>query len=136
MLIQLQIHSQTTLKETNKIKAIVNKKGDTLIIIPVKDVRIILTNLKVCELERKELAELYDLNLLKDSLITNQKNIIVTYKLIVKNFSPIEKKYKDIIFNKEEEILELNEELNRQILYKNISIFTGLIAVTLSIIFL
>lgn len=129
MLMVLPVASQTISK--GEIKTIVNPKGDTLVMMHLKDAKKILTDLLQCEVTDSLLnvyVERDSLNtekiILKDKLIEKLNLQNQNYVNIVSNLETVVKNKDEIIIYKDKTIKQQEKEIRKQKILKNIG-FVG-----------
>ena len=110
----LQMLSQSTLTEKNRVQVIVNEKGDTLIQMSLDDAKIILTSLIEKDITDSILAQY----IVKDSINTNiiliQSSKIYFLNEKINNLESIIENCKTILYNKDSEIAIMNEIMKKQ----------------------
>jgi gamma-glutamyl phosphate reductase len=129
MLMVLPVASQTISK--GEIKTIVNPKGDTLVMMHLKDAKKILTDLLECEVT-DSLLNLYverdSLNtekiILKDKLIEKLNLQNENYVKIVSKLETVVKNKDEIIIYKDKTIKQQEKEIRKQKILKNLG-FVG-----------
>ena len=129
MLMVLPVASQTISK--GEIKAIVNPKGDTLVVMHLNDAKKILTDLLKCEVTDSLLnvyVERDSLNtekiILKDKLIEKLNLQDENYVKIVSNLETVFKNKDEIIIYKDKTIKQQKKEIRKQKILKNLG-FVG-----------
>lgn len=129
MLMALPVASQTISK--GEIKTIVNQKGDTLVTMPLKDAKKILTDLLQCEVTDSLLVvyvERDSLNsekiILKDKLIEKLNLQNENYEKIVSNLETVVNNKDEIIVFKDKTIHQQEKEIKKQKLLKKLG-FVG-----------
>lgn len=129
MLMVLPVVSQTISK--GEIKAIVNPKGDTLVVMHLNDAKKILTDLLKCEVTDSLLnvyVERDSLNtekiILKDKLIEKLNLQDENYVKIVSNLETVVKNKDEIIIYKDKTIKQQKKEIRKQKILKNLG-FVG-----------
>jgi gamma-glutamyl phosphate reductase len=123
------VASQTISK--GEIKAIVNPKGDTLVVMHLNDAKKILTDLLKCEVTDSLLnvyVERDSLNtekiILKDNLIEKLNLQNENYVKIVSNLETVVKNKDEIIIYKDKTIKQQKKEIRKQKILKNLG-FVG-----------
>jgi gamma-glutamyl phosphate reductase len=123
------VASQTISK--GEIKAIVNPKGDTLVVMHLNDAKKILTDLLKCEVTDSLLnvyVERDSLNtekiILKDNLIEKLNLQNENYVKIVSNLETVVKNKDEIIIYKDNTIKQQKKEIRKQKILKNLG-FVG-----------
>lgn len=129
MLMVLPVASQTISK--GEIKATVNPKGDTLVVMHLNDAKKILTDLLKCEVTDSLLnvyVERDSLNtekiILKDNLIEKLNLQNENYVKIVSNLETVVKNKDEIIIYKDKTIKQQKKEIRKQKILKNLG-FVG-----------
>ena len=129
MLMVLPVASPTISK--GEIKAIVNPKGDTLVVMHLNDAKKILTDLLKCEVTDSLLnvyVERDSLNtekiILKDKLIEILNLQDENYVKIVSNLETVVKNKDEIIIYKDKTIKQQKKEIRKQKILKNLG-FVG-----------
>lgn len=129
MLMVLPVASQTISK--GEIKTIVNPKGDTLVMMHLKDAKKILTDLLECEVTDSLLnvyVERDSLNtekiILKDKLIEKLNLQNENYVKIVSKLETVVKNKDEIIIYKDKTIKQQEKEIRKQKILKNLG-FVG-----------
>jgi len=125
----LPVTSQTISK--GEIKTTVNPKGDTLVMMHLKDAKKILTDLLQCEVTDSLLnvyVERDSLNtekiILKDKLIEKLNLQNENYVKIVSNLETVVKNKDEIIIYKDKTIKQQEKEIRKQKILKNLG-FVG-----------
>jgi gamma-glutamyl phosphate reductase len=125
----LPVASQTISK--GEIKTIVNPKGDTLVMMHLKDAKKILTDLLECEVTDSLLnvyVERDSLNtekiILKDKLIEKLNLQNENYVKIVSKLETVVKNKDEIIIYKDKTIKQQEKEIRKQKILKNLG-FVG-----------
>ena len=133
--------SQTTSK--GEIKTIVNQKGDTLVMMHLKDVKKILTDLLQCEVTDSLLTvyvERDSLNtdkiILKDKLIQKLNLQNENYVKIVSNLETVVKNKDDIIIYKDKTIKQQEKEIRKQKILKNLGFVGSVVLPVITLIIL
>jgi gamma-glutamyl phosphate reductase len=123
------VASQTISK--GEIKATVNPKGDTLVVMHLNDAKKILTDLLKCEVTDSLLnvyVERDSLNtekiILKDNLIEKLNLQNENYVKIVSNLETVVKNKDEIIIYKDKTIKQQKKEIRKQKILKNLG-FVG-----------
>jgi len=134
MLIALPYTSQTKLVKENRVKAIVDEKGDTLITLHYEDATNILIDLLICEETEKELTTKDTLinllqlnNVFKDSIIYKQEE---RYK----NCENSNSNFISVINNQKLIIEQLQRQVRKEKRNKIIAIISGGLLTLLAII--
>jgi len=112
MLMVLPVASQTISK--GEIKSIVNKEGDTLIIMTLEDSKLILSDLLQCEITDSLLNVYIERDSLNSKKIILKDEIIEKLKLKDKNSEEQIKNLTTILGNKDKEISLNNETIENQ----------------------
>ena len=112
MLMVLPVASQTISK--GEIKSIVNKEGDTLIIMTLEDSKLILSDLLQCEITDSLLNVYIERDSLNSKKIILKDEIIEKLKLKDKNSEEQIKNLTTILGNKDKEISLKNETIEDQ----------------------
>lgn len=112
MLMVLPVASQTISK--GEIKSIVNKEGDTLIIMTLEDSKLILSDLLQCEITDSLLNVYIERDSLNSKKIILKDEIIEKLKLKDKNSEEQIKNLTTILGNKDREISLKNETIEDQ----------------------
>ena len=133
--------SQTTSK--GEIKTIVNQKGDTLVMMHLKDAKKILTDLLQCEVTDSLLTvyvERDSLNtdkiILKDKLIQKLNLQNVNYVKIVSNLETVVKNKDEIIIYKDKTIKQQEKEIRKQKILKNLGFVGSVVLPVITLIIL
>ena len=132
---------QTTLN--GNIESLINDKGDTLIVIPLEEAKMLLTDLLECEVS----DSLLNIYVVRDSLnkekIILKDNIIEKLKLQNQNSENIIKNLEDIVGNKDEEISlkdktikEQKKEIKKQINLKRLGFIGSIVLPIVTLIIL
>lgn len=93
---------QTTLN--GNIESLINDKGDTLIVMPLEEAKMLLTDLLECEVSDSLLNIYVERDSLNKEKIILKDNIIEKLKLQNQNSENIIKNLKELLKNKDEEI--------------------------------
>lgn len=112
MLMVLPVVSQTTLN--GNIESLVNDKGDTLIVMPLEEAKMLLTDLLECEVTDSLLNIYVERDSLNKEKIILKDNIIEKLKLKNQNSENIIKNLEDIVGNKDEEISLKDKTIKEQ----------------------
>jgi len=112
MLMVLPVVSQTTLN--GNIESLVNDKGDTLIVMPLEEAKMLLTDLLECEVTDSLLNIYVERDSLNKEKIILKDNIIEKLKLQNQNTENIIKNLEDIVGNKDEEISLKDKTIKEQ----------------------
>ena len=141
MLMVLPAVSQTTSK--GEIKTIVNQKGDTLVMMHLKDAKKILTDLLQCEVTDSLLTvyvERDSLNtdkiILKDKLIQKLNLQNENYVKIVSNLETVVKNKDEIIIYKDKTIKQQEKEIRKQKILKNLGFVGSVVLPVITLIIL
>lgn len=133
--------SQTTSK--GEIKTIVNQKGDTLVMMHLKDAKKILTDLLQCEVTDSLLTvyvERDSLNtdkiILKDKLIQKLNLQNENYVKIVSNLETVVKNKDEIIIYKDKTIKQQEKEIRKQKILKNLGFVGSVVLPVITLIIL
>jgi len=133
--------SQTTSK--GEIKTIVNQKGDTLVMVHLKDAKKILTDLLQCEVTDSLLSvyvERDSLNtdkiILKDKLIEKLNLQNENYVKIVSNLETVVKNKDEIIIYKDKTIKQQEKEIRKQKILKNLGFVGSVVLPVITLIIL
>jgi peptide subunit release factor 1 (eRF1) len=133
--------SQTTSK--GEIKTIVNQKGDTLVMMHLKDAKKILTDLLQCEVTDSLLTvyvERDSLNtdkiILKDKLIEKLNLQNENYVKIVSNLETVVKNKDEIIIYKDKTIKQQEKEIRKQKILKNLGFVGSVVLPVITLIIL
>ena len=125
---------QTTLN--GNIESLINDKGDTLIVMPLEEAKMLLTDLLECEVSDSLLNIYVERDSLNKEKIILKDNIIEKLKLQNQNSENIIKNLEDIVGNKDEEISlkdktikEQKKEIKKQINLKRLG-FIGFHCIT------
>jgi hypothetical protein len=132
---------QTTLN--GNIESLINDKGDTLIVMPLEEAKMLLTDLLECEVS----DSLLNIYVVRDSLnkekIILKDNIIEKLKLQNQNSENIIKNLEDIVGNKDEEISlkdktikEQKKEIKKQINLKRLGFIGSIVLPIVTLIIL
>ena len=108
----LPVVSQTTLN--GNIESLVNDKGDTLIVMPLEEAKMLLTDLLECEVTDSLLNIYVERDSLNKEKIILKDNIIEKLKLKNQNSENIIKNLEDIVGNKDEEISLKDKTIKEQ----------------------
>ena len=103
---------QTTLN--GNIESLVNDKGDTLIVMPLEEAKILLTDLLECEVTDSLLNIYVERDSLNKEKIILKDNIIQKLKLQNQNSENIIKNLEEIVGNKDEEISLKDKTIKEQ----------------------
>ena len=103
---------QTTLN--GNIESLVNDKGDTLIVIPLEEAKMLLTDLLECEVTDSLLNIYVERDSLNKEKIILKDNIIQKLKLQNQNSENIIKNLEEIVGNKDEEISFKDKTIKEQ----------------------
>ena len=112
MLMVLPVVSQTTLN--GNIESLINDKGDTLIVMPLEEAKMLLTDLLECEVTDSLLNIYVERDSLNKEKIILKDNIIEKLKLQNQNSENIIKNLEDIVGNKDEEISLKDKTIKEQ----------------------
>jgi vacuolar-type H+-ATPase subunit I/STV1 len=112
MLMVLPVVSQTTLN--GNIESLVNDKGDTLIVMPLEEAKMLLTDLLECEVTDSLLNIYVERDSLNKEKIILKDNIIEKLKLQNQNTENIIKNLEEIVGNKDEEISLKDKTIKEQ----------------------
>ena len=141
MLMVLPVVSQTISK--GEIKAIVNPKGDTLVVMHLNDAKKILTDLLKCEVTDSLLnvyVERDSLNtekiILKDKLIEKLNLQDENYVKIVSNLETVVKNKDEIIIYKDKTIKQQKKEIRKQKILKNLGFVGSVVLPVITLIIL
>ena len=104
--------SQTTLN--GNIESLVNDKGDTLIVMPLEEAKMLLTDLLECEVTDSLLNIYVERDSLNKEKIILKDNIIEKLKLQNQNTENIIKNLEEIVGNKDEEISLKDKTIKEQ----------------------
>ena len=133
--------SQTTSK--GEINTIVNQKGDTLVMMHLKDAKKILTDLLQCEVTDSLLTvyvERDSLNtdkiILKDKLIQKLNLQNENYVKIVSNLETVVKNKDEIIIYKDKTIKQQEKEIRKQKILKNLGFVGSVVLPVITLIIL
>ncbi len=108
----LPVVSQTTLN--GNIESLINDKGDTLIVMPLEEAKMLLTDLLECEVTDSLLNIYVERDSLNKEKIILKDNIIEKLKLQNQNSENIIKNLEDIVGNKDEEISLKDKTIKEQ----------------------
>ena len=108
----LPVVSQTTLN--GNIESLVNDKGDTLIVMPLEEAKMLLTDLLECEVTDSLLNIYVERDSLNKEKIILKDNIIEKLKLQNQNTENIIKNLEEIVGNKDEEISLKDKTIKEQ----------------------
>ncbi len=108
----LPVVSQTTLN--GNIESLVNGKGDTLIVMPLEEAKMLLTDLLECEVTDSLLNIYVERDSLNKEKIILKDNIIEKLKLQNQNSENIIKNLEEIVGNKDEEISLKDKTIKEQ----------------------
>jgi hypothetical protein len=122
---------------------LINDKGDTLIVMPLEEAKMLLTDLLECEVS----DSLLNIYVVRDSLnkekIILKDNIIEKLKLQNQNSENIIKNLEDIVGNKDEEISlkdktikEQKKEIKKQINLKRLGFIGSIVLPIVTLIIL
>jgi vacuolar-type H+-ATPase subunit I/STV1 len=103
---------QTTLN--GNIESLVNDKGDTLIVMPLEEAKMLLTDLLECEVTDSLLNIYVERDSLNKEKIILKDNIIQKLKLQNQNSENIIKNLEEIVGNKDEEISFKDKTIKEQ----------------------
>jgi len=103
---------QTTLN--GNIESLVNDKGDTLIVMPLEEAKMLLTDLLECEVTDSLLNIYVERDSLNKEKIILKDNIIQKLKLQNQNSENIIKNLEEIVGNKDEEISLKDKTIKEQ----------------------
>ena len=103
---------QTTLN--GNIESLVNDKGDTLIVMPLEEAKMLLTDLLECEVTDSLLNIYVERDSLNKEKIILKDNIIQKLKLQNQNSENIIKNIEEIVGNKDEEISLKDKTIKEQ----------------------
>ena len=103
---------QTTLN--GNIESLINDKGDTLIVMPLEEAKMLLTDLLECEVSDSLLNIYVERDSLNKEKIILKDNIIEKLKLQNQNSENIIKNLEDIVGNKDEEISLKDKTIKEQ----------------------
>ncbi len=106
--------SQSTLTEKNRVQAIVNEKGDTLIQMSLGDAKIILTSLIEKDITDSILAQYIVKDSINTDIILIQSSKIYFLNEKINNLESIIENCKTILYNKDSEIAIMNEIMKKQ----------------------
>lgn len=141
MLMVLPVVSQTTLN--GNIESLVNDKGDTLIVMPLEEAKMLLTDLLECEVTDSLLNIYVERDSLNKEKIILKDNIIEKLKLQNQNTENIIKNLEEIVGNKDEEISlkdktikEQKKEIKKQINLKRLGFIGSIVLPILTLIIL
>jgi len=112
MLMVLPVVSQTTLN--GNIESLINDKGDTLIVMPLEEAKMLLTDLLECEVTDSLLNIYVERDSLNKEKIILKNNIIEKLKLQNQNTENIIKNLEEIVGNKDEEISLKDKTIKEQ----------------------
>ncbi len=112
MLMVLPVVSQTTLN--GNIESLINDKGDTLIVMPLEEAKMLLTDLLECEVTDSLLNIYVERDSLNKEKIILKDNIIEKLKLQNQNTENIIKNLEEIVGNKDEEISLKDKTIKEQ----------------------
>ena len=108
----LPVVSQTTLN--GNIESLINDKGDTLIVMPLEEAKMLLTDLLECEVTDSLLNIYVERDSLNKEKIILKNNIIEKLKLQNQNTENIIKNLEEIVGNKDEEISLKDKTIKEQ----------------------
>ena len=108
----LPVVSQTTLN--GNIESLINVKGDTLIVMPLEEAKMLLTDLLECEVTDSLLNIYVERDSLNKEKIILKDNIIEKLKLQNQNTENIIKNLEEIVGNKDEEISLKDKTIKEQ----------------------
>ena len=108
----LPVVSQTTLN--GNIESLINDKGDTLIVMPLEEAKMLLTDLLECEVTDSLLNIYVERDSLNKEKIILKDNIIEKLKLQNQNTENIIKNLEEIVGNKDEEISLKDKTIKEQ----------------------
>ncbi len=127
-------------KTKNKVKTIVNEKGDTLVQLPYKDAKLILIDLLECRYNDSLLITYIIRDSLKNDAINIQKDIIVklenkndNLEVIIDNLTKVIENKDAVIGFKAKIIEDQKKEIRKQKTYKIIGI-TGAIVLPILVL--
>ncbi len=103
---------QTTLN--GNIESLVNDKGDTLIVMPLEEAKMLLTDLLECEVTDSLLNIYVERDSLNKEKIILKDNIIQKLKLQNQNSENIIKNLEEVVGNKDEEISLKDKTIKEQ----------------------
>ncbi len=103
---------QTTLN--GNIESLVNDKGDTLIVMPLEEAKMLLTDLLECEVTDSLLNIYVERDSLNREKIILKDNIIQKLKLQNQNSENIIKNLEEVVGNKDEEISLKDKTIKEQ----------------------
>jgi predicted O-linked N-acetylglucosamine transferase (SPINDLY family) len=103
---------QTTLN--GNIESLVNDKGDTLIVMPLEEAKMLLTDLLECEVTDSLLNIYVERDSLNKEKIILKDNIIQKLKIQNQNSENIIKNIEEIVGNKDEEISLKDKTIKEQ----------------------
>lgn len=106
--------SQSTLTEKNRVQAIVNENGDTLIQMSLDDAKIILTSLIEKDIADSILAQYIVKDSINTDIILIQSSKIYFLNDKINNLESIIENCKIILYNKDSEIVIMNEIMKKQ----------------------
>jgi hypothetical protein len=139
--IALPITSQNI--STGEIKTSITPQGDTLIILPLEDAKIILSDLLQYEITDSILEIYKERDSLNLNTITLQKDIITNLssqnsnlKEVILNFEQIQENQKDEIILKEDVIKKQNKEIRKQKFQKIMGFMGSIILPILTLVVL
>ena len=137
----LPVVSQTTLN--GNIESLINDKGDTLIVMPLEEAKMLLTDLLECEVTDSLLNIYVERDSLNKEKIILKDNIIEKLKLQNQNTENIIKNLEEIVGNKDEEISlkdktikEQKKEIKKQINLKRLGFIGSIVLPILTLIIL
>jgi len=132
---------QTTLN--GNIESLINDKGDTLIVMPLEEAKMLLTDLLECEVSDSLLNIYVERDSLNKEKIILKDNIIEKLKLQNQNSENIIKNLEDIDGNKDEEISlkdktikEQKKEIKKQINLKRLGFIGSIVLPIVTLIIL
>jgi len=132
---------QTTLN--GNIESLINDKGDTLIVMPLEEAKMLLTDLLECEVSDSLLNIYVERDSLNKEKIILKDNIIEKLKLQNQNSENIIKNLEDIVGNKDEEISlkdktikEQKKEIKKQINLKRLGFIGSIVLPIVTLIIL
>jgi len=141
MLMALPAVCQTTLN--GNIESLINDKGDTLIVMPLEEAKMLLTDLLECEVSDSLLNIYVERDSLNKEKIILKDNIIEKLKLQNQNSENIIKNLEDIVGNKDEEISlkdktikEQKKEIKKQINLKRLGFIGSIVLPIVTLIIL
>jgi hypothetical protein len=122
---------------------LINDKGDTLIVMPLEEAKMLLTDLLECEVSDSLLNIYVERDSLNKEKIILKDNIIEKLKLQNQNSENIIKNLEDIVGNKDEEISlkdktikEQKKEIKKQINLKRLGFIGSIVLPIVTLIIL